>query len=371
MKPAQARKLIGDLLGWSDAQATQEFHWLDLMARYKFDHYQGYGPGRRFYVSLLRWITQFPIADRATAYRLLREQLVFVGQPEMLHLVGLSGPAIGRAMRRHVADLLQIPAYRVDEEVVAQRRLKLLQARTLYVGVSDGARIDVFRRYNEGAISNEQVVPMAEISVAKWGSLHRKMEERLAAKGFSDETARFEWVCLIDDFTGSAYSSIRQEADGSWDGKVGKFVNDNEQRPEHKLADGACIQVHHYMATASARQAIEERCALISQSFGRLKFRGTFGYVFPASITVQASGDTDLVELLKRHYDPDIVTSHTNTGEAGIALGYRDGGLPLVLDHNTPNNSVAVLWARSKQPRDGVPEMHPLFPRRQRHMDLR
>lgn len=88
----------------------------------------------------------------------------------MLHLVGLSGPAIGRAMRRHVADLLQIPAYRVDEEVVAQRRLKLLQARTLYVGVSDGARIDVFRRYNEGAISNEQVVPMAEISVAKWKS---------------------------------------------------------------------------------------------------------------------------------------------------------------------------------------------------------
>ena len=84
---------------------------------------------------------------------------------------------------------------------------------------------------------------MAEISVAKWGSLHRKMEERLAAKGFSDETARFEWVCLIDDFTGSAYSSIRQEADGSWDGKVGKFVNDNEQRPEHKLADGACIDI--------------------------------------------------------------------------------------------------------------------------------
>jgi hypothetical protein len=52
MKSALAQKLIGDLLGWTDDVATEEFHWLDLMVRYKFDHYQGFGPGRRFPVAL-------------------------------------------------------------------------------------------------------------------------------------------------------------------------------------------------------------------------------------------------------------------------------------------------------------------------------
>jgi hypothetical protein len=219
-------------------------------------------------------------------------------------------------------------------------------------------------------ISNEQVVAMAEISVNKWKSLHKKMQERLTARGFTNEPAQFEWVCLIDDFTGSGFSSIRQEKDGSWDGKVGKFVNDNEQRPDHKLAEGACIQVHHYLATQRARQTIAERCEEITSSFSRLSFRGTFGYVLPESMTLQCSADPTLLELLTRHYDPGIATSHTNTGSNGIALGYLEGGLPLVLEHNTPNNSVAVLWAKSKPDRqEGAPNMYPLFPRRQRHLD--
>lgn len=366
MKPAQARNLIGNLLGWTDPQATQEFHWLDLMARYKFDRYQGYGPGRRFYVSLLRWITQFEPAERATAYRLLRERLVFISQEEMHHLVGLAGPSIEREMRRHVATLLGVPVYQVDEDEQARTRLRLLQARTLYVGVSDGARIDVFRRFNEGTISNEQVVPMAEISAMKWESLHKKLKSRLEAKKLEGET-QFEWVCLMDDFTGSAFSSIRKEDTGEWDGKVGKFVNDNERRELHKLAKDACVQVHHYLATRTAKETIEERCGEIGQDFTQLKFRSTFGYVLPASIKIQESGDTELLNLLQRHYDPNIQTEHT--GE-GIALGYRQGGLPLVLEHNTPNNSVAVLWARSPVELEaGAPFMSPLFPRRQRHLD--
>ena len=99
MKSTQARKLIGDLLNWSDDVATQEFHWLDMMAKYKFDHYQGYGPGRRFYITLLRWLTQFAAEDRQTAYRLLRNHLIYVSQSEMHHLVGLSGPSILRVNR--------------------------------------------------------------------------------------------------------------------------------------------------------------------------------------------------------------------------------------------------------------------------------
>jgi len=374
MKPAQARKLIGDLLDWTDEEATQEFHWLDLMARYKFDHYQGYGPGRRFYVTLLRWLTQFEQQDRRTAYQLLRNHLIFIGQSEMHHLVGLSGPIILREMRRHVARLLGIPTYMVDEDPDAQRRLCLLQERTLYVGVSDGARIDVFRRYNEGTINNEQVVPMAEISSSKWKSLHKKLADRLSSKGHGEAAAEFEWVCLIDDFTGSARSSIWYDDAGSkWDGKVGKFVVSNVERNIHKLASKACIHVHHYLASAAAKKTIEQRVKAIGSEYVDLQFCSTFAYVLPESIRLQESKDVELLSLLKRHYDPRIENTHV--GE-DIWMGYKQCGLPLVLEHNTPNNSVAILWARSPDARSSLTDaskttMSPLFPRRQRHLDVR
>lgn len=372
MKSAQARKLIGDLLDWSDDVATQEFHWLDLMARYKFDHYQGYGPGRRFYVTLLRWLTQFEPQDRGTAYRLLRNNLIFIGQAEMHHLVGLSGPMILRQMRCHVARLLGIPTYVVDEDPNAQRRLNLLQERTLYVGVSDGARIDVFRRYNEGTISNEQVVPMAEISDTKWISLHKKLAERLSSQGHGEAAAEFEWVCLIDDFTGSARSSIwYDEAESKWDGKVGKFVTSNLERDIHKLAPKACIHVHHYLASAVARETIEQRVQAIGSEYADLQFCSTFAYVLPNSVRLQESKDAELLSLLERHYDPSIENTHVGKD---VWMGYKQCGLPLVLEHNTPNNSVAILWARSKDTPASTAmktAMSPLFPRRQRHSDVR
>ena len=47
-------------------------------------------------------------------------------------------------------------------------------------------------------------------------------------------------------------------------------------------------------------------------------------------------------------------------------FGFGECGLPLVLDHNTPNNSLALLWAET--PGDGGKHpMRPLFRRRQRH----
>ncbi len=46
----------------------------------------------------------------------------------------------------------------------------------VFVGVSDGARIDVFRRYNEGTVNNEQVVAMIEISELKQEGLQEKLQ---------------------------------------------------------------------------------------------------------------------------------------------------------------------------------------------------
>lgn len=70
--------------------------------------------------------------------------------------------------------------------------------------------------------------------------------------------------------------------------------------------------------------------------------------------------------------DPEIQTKHTDVGGVNhIGLGYGGCALPLVLEHNTPNNSVALLWAETDGgSRDGAraPAMRPLFRRRQRHV---
>jgi hypothetical protein len=295
----------------------------------------------------------------------------------MMHLVSLAGPKLAVAMRQHVARLMAIPVFQVDERVDAQHRLQLLRSRTLYVGASDGARIDAFRRFNEGDISNEQVVAMAEISDSKWGSLHGKLAKRLEKLAerqvrppFAECDVKFEWVCLIDDFTGSAFSSIRQEENGSWDGKVGKFVNENARRTKYRLAEGACIQVHHYLATAQAKTTIKERCEKIGKDFVDLRFVASFGYTLTENTKLQNCGDQEVLGLIQHHYNSGIEDSHKGSN---LRLGYRDCGLALVLEHNTPNNSVPLLWATSRRESPDIgplqPRMDPLFPRRERHSD--
>ncbi|MBI2745245.1 MAG: hypothetical protein HYX45_06635 [Burkholderiales bacterium] len=372
MKETLAKRLVADLMEWAVERATSEFAWLDLMVNYKFDSYQQYGPGHRFYVHLLRWLSQYDKVDRECMWRLLRDQLVYISQDEMHHLVSLTGPAIEREMRSAVARDLNLPVYRVDDDPRASRRLKEIQCRTLYVGVSDGARIDVFRRYNEGAVNNEQIVAMIEISALKQAKLKEKLKERLNAIK-STAPATFEWVCLIDDFTASGTTSIREEGNGEWGGKVQRFIEEvDKTRHEAPLISyDAHIQVHHYLASKAASTKVTDLLARFQAQSSGMRFIPSFSYVLPEDIVVSSAAHPDLAALLGKRYDPGIETTHTGKN---IALGYKQCSLPLVLDHNTPNNSVATLWARSDpkaEKYDKDNHMSPLFPRRQRHSDVR
>jgi hypothetical protein len=371
MKATLAKRLVAELMKWSDEDATSAFAWLELMVNYKFDHYKQYGPGHRFYVHLLRWMSQFDAADRECAWQLLREQLVYVSQDEMNHLISLTGPIIDREMRVAVGKRLNLPVYRVFEDAQAKCQLEEMRCRTLYVGVSDGARIDVFRRYNEGRISNEQVIPMIEISAAKQSKLTEKLQARLKALK-STAPATFEWVCLIDDFTASGTTSIRFEKN-VWDGKVRRFMEESAAGGDGSplISTDAHVQVHHYLASHTASQMVTRLLGDYGQQHSGMRFVATFTHVFPEDIAICATPETQIAVLLKRRYDPSIETTHTGSG---IALGYKQGGLPVVLDHNTPNNSLATLWARSDPIKDeyvAAKHMWPLFPRRHRHSDVR
>lgn len=368
MKHETAFKYIGEQLDWTDADFAREFRDLQLMIDHKYDGYQGFQPGTRFHVNLLNWLSQVATKDeKKTIYQFVKDRLVFVSQREMHHLVSLMMPMIERSAHHRVAREMQIPLYRtyIDKEAVDQ--VAQLLRRTLYVGLSDGARIDVFRRYNEGKVSNEQVVAFSEITEAKWKDLCDELKKSLVVAGVDEATAQahatFEAICLVDDFSGSGSSLLRNHPPKGWGGKIAKFYNSNVSRLGSFLSKDCVLHVHHHLASAKAQVQMEQDLAVFAQEHPLFQYGTSFSYVLPQDIVIgDYTDDTALRTVIKAYYDKDIEDDHTGPD---IWYGYKQCGLPLVLEHNTPNNSIALLWAESKP--DATPRMKPLFARRKRH----
>lgn len=366
MKTELAIRLLSDLMGWDNVRVTRELSWLRLMVEYKYDHYEGFNPGSRFFVNLLHWLGQFDDhSKRQVAYDFVRNHLLFVSQREMHHLVSLSRPILEREMRRAVAKELGVPVFKTWNEAGAERRLRLMRLRTLYVGLSDGAKIDVFRRDNEGVISNEQVVAAPELSGEKWIGLGKELAKRLS-DDFSREESRFERICLIDDFSASGSTLIRKTTEESaWAGKVPRFCKENKNRIGELVLPMCTIHVHHYLVSQHAKERIWRELICYAEMAKDFVFHYSFSYALPTSIVVSDSSNSDLVSLLKTCYDHNIETPHLGSD---VWYGYKQCGLPVVLQHNTPNNSVALLWASSKSGSEGKHIMRPLFARKQRHI---
>jgi hypothetical protein len=361
-------KLLANLLAWT-TEAREEYHWLKFMARYKYDGYQDFVAGKRFLASLIAWLRQFPsVEERRVAYRFVRERLVYLGPAEMNHLVRRTyHETIRTRLGRAVAVQLGVPEYLIwvhPEATVAYERL--LRA-SLFFGLSDGARIDVFRRANTGIISNEQVLVATQIHATKWKSVLKKLREE------QGDEARFAFVFLLDDFTASGATLVRKDPDeDEWSGKLVRFWDDvREYIPTHFTSDWT-LGVHHYVGSHDARANIRKREHQIrdertAETWFARPVEFSFGTVLPASLKVESPRDAAFLKLVNGYYDPAIQTKHTDVGGNSVACGFGNCALPLVLDHNTPNNSVALLWAESAG-ENGHHAMRPLFRRRQRHV---
>lgn len=368
MKSKIALRLLAEQLEWSDEEATAEFSALQLMITHKYDGYQGFQPASRFHVALLNWLSQFAhAAQRRIAFDIIKERLVYITQREMHHLVSLMMPALDRLMRKQVAAELSVQFYETWTDPAADRRLRLLRRRTLFVGLSDGARIDVFRRYNEGVISNEQVVPFSEMSIQKWESLTKELRKWLDKYDYKDDSASFEAVCLVDDFAGSGDSLLRfDDEEKTWKGKISKFYAANHEKIGTTLATKCHLFAHHHLASSQAEKAITERLTRFSADYPKFQYDTTYSYVLPQSIVIgDQTPPPELIDLIKTHYNTGIQDNHVGDN---IWFGYSDCGLPLVLEHNTPNNSIALLWADSAESQQkDQHQMKPLFARRKRH----
>jgi len=82
----------------------------------------------------------------------------------------------------------------------------------------------------------------------------------------------------------------------------------------------------------------------------------------PDEVRLSDPGDTGMLDLLKQHFDDSIMDEHFRKGKHERPyLGFDECGLPLVLSHNTPNNSIPLLWYEEGGHFKG------LFPRVSRH----
>jgi hypothetical protein len=367
MKDELAEALLAKVINWSDEEKARERPILQDLARYKYDEYQQYAPGRRFIESLALWLRQFEREDeRRTAYDFVRNRVIFISTSEMRHLVELAFPtAIRPGLIEKAAAALQVSPLRCTH-IVASPAYSLVLRQTLFLGLSDGARTDVFRRAHP-EISNEQLWHAYDISDEKATSMRRKLVEALGAQLEREPTEAescFHTVCLLDDFTASGTTYIRQEG-MQWEGKIPRILEKLAQADSalHKIVamDRLDILVCIYVASDQAVQHI--RGELKKFSFPKGSVRLEVIHALPPTARLDDAGDAKVVALANndRYFDKTADNEHSDVGGSSSRLGYANCRLPVVLAHNTPNNSIFLLRGEYAHTFTG------LFPRVSRH----
>jgi hypothetical protein len=368
--------LIAEVMGWpsDQAEATQEYAWLRMMSSVKYDGYSFFRAGVRFIETLATWLKQFERNDRPIAYAFVKKRLVYLSLPEVQCLVDNFIPEVVTPYLRNVVALdLGVKPYEVWKDNKGVEAFNRRLRKVLFVGLSDGSRIDLLRRSNFSRISQEQVVPMMNVDIEKW----RDLNDNLVGHDGMKPGEKFEDVYLVDDFTASGTTFIRQ-VEGKWKGKLKKFndiiidARDN-LGSEFPIADGYSLHIHHYVSSHQARKNLDDRLATAAQDWHEKSFGAysiTEGLILPETLPLANPDDAATLGLCDKYYDHTLFRRlEKHCREAGMdtmKLGYAYCALPVVLEHNTPNNSIPLLWAETAGG-SGVHAMEPLFFRRDRH----
>lgn len=419
MKRELALQLIRSILPdppWNEVDLQDFFKDLEVLAEHKYNSYEMYHPGRLFFENLYLWLSGFETEARTAALHFVRENLIFISRREFQQLAQvLHSDKIYQRQLDIVAENTGIPRIRV-RMLTQSEECQRIRRSSLYVALSDGARIDYFRRQHLD-ISNEQVLPIYYPSEDKRNNLIAELEKSLG------NGARFECLFLIDDFCGSGRTMLREEVTLRLPKAIERLdipmamracISYDEARQELKLAysgqlnseaeteiqglceegvyqDGVRNLIDRYRAgegklvgsltrmvtdvrdlitpsthiflcpLLTTQYAIERLKPLIPRldsPFDRLEILP--GAILPDSIRINpppAAGvsDMNIGTLCEDYYREELGDEHTGS----IKYGYDHCGLPLVLHHNTPNNSIYLLWVR-KLP-------NPLFVRYERH----
>jgi len=367
MKDALAERLLAQVMGWTHENVANECPLLQAMAALKYDEYQQFAPGIRFVESLALWLHQFSTPEeRQTAYDFVKSRLVFFSAAEIAHLVTITYPDhIRPLLIRQAAEYLKLPE-RCIARIAASEEYRALRRQCLFLGLSDGAHIDTFRR-STTELSNEQIWLSYDVSKQKNKDMLDRLRADLAAAPGGDARADksvFRMVFLLDDFSGSGITYLRREDNETgFGGKLLEFKRRLENVQELVSLDDLYVGVVLYIATQRAVDHIQPLLKELFDDRPGIRTDIRVVHLLDDDVTLNAEHDEAFLKVAQKYYDPSAENEHTRKGGTrDVRLGFAGCSLPVVLCHNTPNDSVFLLWAD----RDQL-EIRGLFPRVNRH----
>lgn len=367
MHDHNAAKLLAKVMNWDDLELVREtLTKLQLLADYKYNQYQKFAPGKRFIESLALWLEQFDVIDREAALKLVTDRLIYFSDAELSHIVSTAYPdLISHECQRLVAEEFDIARHFI-RRITATARYRELLRKSLYLGLSDGARTNELRRGSNGEISNEQIWQAYELSDEKAQDMLDELDASLSDQENNSKN-KFNLIWLLDDFSGSGNTYIRYDnSTGKYKGKLKKIY---ERLHKGDLVDPLHYEVILLLYTAT-RQAIDhieywsERFA-IEHGYKPLQVKVLC--VIESNISLSNETNTQIVEFLDKvkYYDESATDKHIAVGRTENArMGFAGCALPVVLSHNTPNNSIYLLWGSEAFKPFG------LFPRVSRHREF-
>ena len=375
LKDDLAEWLLSSVMSWDEANGTKERLELQALASMKYDEYQRFSPGMRFVESLAIWLSQFEPQDRITAYEFVKKRLIFISSGEMTHCVMMAFPDVmAPHIIREAGLLISEPETRVVR-ISNSQEYKVLLRQCLFLGLSDGAHIDIFRRANL-SISQEQVLTSYDLSNTKANELIEELGKSLATivgRSFDIGNLRFKMLFLLDDFSGSGISYFRKEGKlPTFHGKIFKILRQiYAPKADDSLSllfnpSDVRICIVLYIATAQALDSIRQSVNDFCHCHGIPETRCTVEAVYTLHDSIKVTDETDekMINVLKqdRYFDKDIIDEHYRKGRCERPyLGFDECSLPLILSHNSPNNTIPLLWF------DENARIKGLFPRSSRH----
>ena len=351
------------------------------LAQAKYDDYQQFSPGLRFIESLAIWLNQFDEGvERRTAYQLIKDRLVYFSAGEVLHLIQIAFPDHLRPiLMKTAAAKAGLPFFRVGPISNSPEYQRLL-VQSLYVGLSDGSQVGLLRRVNPGIIRHEHTLitydPPEQKKVDEMLGEHlpEALRELAGEEVRGDE--KFKVLVLVDDFTASGISFFRhEEKDGGepeLKGKLAKIFRKVQENRFHGLLEDGPIDVCilFYIATPSAIERIRRDAqAFLDEHLPDVTLHVTAVQMLGDLAEISVEDGDDLKGLLKKYVDPEkLLDKHWKKGlHEEPYLGYNQCALPVCLYHNTPNNSLPILWFYTGPLEQRTPKLKALFPRTMRH----
>ena len=367
MHAKSAIQILTHIMKWSNEDVTDNLADLQALSGYGYDEYQQFKPGMRFIESLASWLNQMPLEKRQVAFRFVKERLLYITQDQMKQIISVAYPEyiVPILLKQLSRELTTHPPYWNVKRLLDSNEFQILLSKCLLVGLSDGSQIDIFRRSNS-ALSHEQIYRTHEFNNSRQKKIKEALEKKLAI--FHKTDAYFRNVFLLDDFSASGISYLEEDPETQYHmkGKLECFHSSiiHTDDPISKLVntDDLRVWLVLYIATEYAKTRLQ---SLGSKLFSPIPFAVIVIHTLPDNIKYLEGENSEFTELIKNKKFgwETLVDEHFKKGDTTKPyLGFDACALPLILNHNTPNNTLPILYRNDKKT-----SFKGLFPRVSRH----